>query len=101
MRLETEYDGLDAEKGFVNRNCWVLRSCNGKTIRVDVGETKKQFGLKTELGARRSSFADMPDVEEVPLEAMIEKEPITVVCSAKGWVRAIRGHVESDSKNPV
>lgn len=97
IEIKTEYDGLDAEKGSLIE---LLGSekLQWESIKVGVGETKKQFGLKTELGARRSSFADMPDVEEVPLEAMIEKEPITVVCSAKGWVRAIRGHVDVDSK---
>jgi topoisomerase-4 subunit A len=97
IEIKSEYDGLDAEKGALVE---LLGSekLQWETIRVGIGETKKQFGQKTALGARRSTFADMPDVEEVPLEAMIEKEPITVVCSAKGWVRALRGHVAPDDK---
>jgi len=49
-------------------------------------------------GARRTGFADAPAVEEVPLEALIEREPITVVCSAQGWIRALKGHVALDGE---
>jgi topoisomerase-4 subunit A len=55
-------------------------------------ELKKKFGKNTELGARRTDFADAPAVEDVPLEATIERENVTVVLSEKGWVRAMRGH---------
>jgi topoisomerase IV subunit A len=53
---------------------------------------KKQFGQDTELGARRTKFGEAPISEVVPIEAMIEKEPITVVCSKRGWIRALKGH---------
>ncbi len=46
------------------------------------------------LGARRTGFAEAPEVAEVPVEAMIEREPITVVCSAMGWIRAMKGHID-------
>lgn len=49
-------------------------------------------------GARRTGLADAPTVEEVPIEAMIEREPITVVCSAQGWIRAMKGHIALDSE---
>jgi topoisomerase-4 subunit A len=49
-------------------------------------------------GARRTGFADVPAIEEVPMEALIEREPITVVCSAQGWIRAMKGHVALDSE---
>ena len=49
------------------------------------------------LGARRTAMTDAPAVEEMPPEAMIEREPITVVCSAMGWIRAMKGHVALDS----
>ncbi len=57
-------------------------------------ETRKKFGKGSEGGERRTELADAPDVEEVPIEAMIEKEPITVVCSAMGWIRAMKGHID-------
>ncbi len=57
-------------------------------------EAKKTFGKDSEGGARRTAFADVGEVEEVPLEAMIDREPITVVCSQMGWIRAMTGHID-------
>ena len=57
-------------------------------------ETRKQFGRDSEGGARRTQFAEAAEVVEVPLEAMIDREPITVVCSQMGWVRAMTGHID-------
>ncbi|WP_121060403.1 DNA topoisomerase IV subunit A [Chachezhania antarctica] len=57
-------------------------------------ETKKKFGKNYAGGARRSRFAEAGVVEDVPLEAMIEREPITVVCSQMGWIRAMTGHID-------
>ena len=56
--------------------------------------TKKQFGKDWEGGARRTTFAEAGEVAEVPLEAMIDREPITVVCSQMGWIRAMTGHID-------
>jgi topoisomerase-4 subunit A len=61
--------------------------------------TKKQFGKDwtldgVNLGRRRTTFAEAGEIEEVPLEAMIDREPITVVCSQMGWVRAMTGHID-------
>jgi topoisomerase-4 subunit A len=56
--------------------------------------TRKQFGRDSVGGARRTQFADAGEVVEVPFEAMIDKEPITVVCSQMGWVRAMTGHID-------
>ena len=57
-------------------------------------ETKKQFGKDYAGGARRTTFAEAGEVEDVPLEAMIDREPITVVCSEMGWIRAMTGHID-------
>lgn len=57
-------------------------------------DTKKTFGKNYEGGARRTRFAEAGEVEEVPLEAMIDREPITVVCSQMGWIRAMTGHID-------
>ena len=46
------------------------------------------------IGKRRTAFAEAGDVEEVSFEAMIEREPITVICSQMGWIRALKGHVD-------
>ncbi|MHA7877231.1 DNA topoisomerase IV subunit A [Roseivivax sp.] len=57
-------------------------------------ETKKTFGKDYAGGARRSDFAEAGTVEDVPIEAMIDREPITVVCSQMGWIRALTGHID-------
>ncbi|MCX8952905.1 DNA topoisomerase IV subunit A [Ruegeria sp. NA] len=63
-------------------------------IAEQLKETKKTFGKDYEGGARRTRFAEAGEVEEVPLEAMIDREPITVVCSQMGWIRAMTGHID-------
>jgi topoisomerase-4 subunit A len=56
---------------------------------------RDNFGKKTRLGKRRTDFAEAPEHDEAAIEeAMVVREPITVVLSDKGWVRALRGHVE-------
>ena len=69
-------------------------------IKDEIRAIRKAFGMKTTFGARRTQFTDAPVVEDVPLEAMIERESVTVVCSKKGWIRALKGHqiVASDIK---
>jgi topoisomerase-4 subunit A len=59
-------------------------------------DVKKTFGKNSEGGARRTRIEEAGEVEEVPLEAMIDKEPITVVCSKMGWIRAMSGHIDLD-----
>jgi topoisomerase IV subunit A len=68
-----------------------------KKIAGEIGELKKTFGPTTELGKRRTELGDAPAAVIIPLEAVVEREPITIVCSDKGWIRALKGHVpESD-----
>jgi topoisomerase-4 subunit A len=67
-----------------------------KRISEQLRETRKQFGKDSKGGARRTTFAEAGEVADVPLEAMIAKEPITVVCSQMGWIRALTGHVPLD-----
>ncbi|MBR6674656.1 MAG: DNA topoisomerase IV subunit A [Alphaproteobacteria bacterium] len=70
-----------------------------KKLSEEISLIKKQFGQKTELGARRTVVADAPIDIDVPIEAMVEKEPITVVLSKLGWIRALKGHTDiSDLK---
>ncbi|MCB2137014.1 MAG: DNA topoisomerase IV subunit A, partial [Rhodobacteraceae bacterium] len=69
-----------------------------KTIAGELREMQKRFGKDTPGGARRTSFADAGEVEDVPMEAMIEREPITVICSKMGWIRAMRGHQPLDAE---
>jgi topoisomerase-4 subunit A len=63
-------------------------------IRKQIAGIRETFSPETELGRRRTIIADAPQLIEVPTEAMIEKEPVTVVCSEKGWIRAMKGHID-------
>ncbi|MBN7783765.1 DNA topoisomerase IV subunit A [Ponticoccus gilvus] len=65
-------------------------------IAEELRETRKRFGKDFARGARLTTFAEATEAEEVPLEAMIEREPITVVCSQMGWIRAMTGHIALD-----
>jgi topoisomerase-4 subunit A len=64
-------------------------------VAEQIRELKEKYGRKTPLGKRRTEFAAAPEHDEAAIEeAMVVREPITVVLSDKGWVRALRGHVE-------
>jgi topoisomerase-4 subunit A len=60
-----------------------------------VRKVRDMFGPKTPLGKRRTQFADAPEHDLAAIEeAFVEREPVTVVISEKGWVRTLKGHVE-------
>ncbi|MBT7146318.1 MAG: DNA topoisomerase IV subunit A, partial [Rhodospirillales bacterium] len=63
-----------------------------KMISQQISDLKKSFAKDSNLGKRRTEIGDAPKAVIVPLEAFIEREPVTVVCSEKGWIRAIKGH---------
>lgn len=65
-----------------------------KQISKELDGIRKQFGKGTALGKRRTNFGEAGSTEDVPFEAMIEREPITVICSKMGWIRALKGHVD-------
>jgi topoisomerase-4 subunit A len=69
-----------------------------KTVAAQIKGIKATFGPKTELGKRRTTFGQAPEHDEAAIEeAMVVREPITVVVSEKGWIRALRGHVSDMS----
>lgn len=63
-----------------------------KTISAEISEIKLKFGSKTIIGKRKSLIADAPTPIDVPIDVLVEKEPITILLSDKGWIRALRGH---------
>jgi topoisomerase-4 subunit A len=92
MEIRREHDDLTKERKELNA---LLRSKDKQWKRIgdEIKTLKEQFGEKTEIGARRTTFADAPEGVEVDLaEAMIEREPVTIVLSEKGWIRSIKGH---------
>ncbi|MEZ5897536.1 MAG: DNA gyrase subunit A, partial [Parvularculaceae bacterium] len=66
-----------------------------RKIADELREVRKIFDPKTDIGKRRTSVEDAPAAEEIDLEQLIEKEPVTVILSDKGWIRTMKGHVEN------
>ncbi|MDJ0823461.1 MAG: DNA topoisomerase IV subunit A, partial [Paracoccaceae bacterium] len=93
MELLAERDALMEERAGLED---LLESDELQWARIaeELREVRKAFGKDYEGGARRTSFAEAAEAEDVPLEAMIEREPITVVCSQMGWIRAMTGHID-------
>ncbi|MGZ2482893.1 topoisomerase-4 subunit A [Rhizobium pisi] len=93
FEIRKEFDELTKEKGEIE----ALLASDDKqwqTVAWEIGEVKKKFAKATEVGRRRTQFADAPEADEEAIQqAMIEKEPITVVISEKGWIRALKGHI--------
>ncbi len=96
IEIRTEHDGLLVEQKELQE---LLGSSDlqWKRISEEIRATREKFGQKTELGRRRSHFAEAPQGDFDIQQAMIEKEPITVVCSQKGWIRTMKGHLADGS----
>ena len=94
MELERENDALRKEKADVEALI-ADEAKQWKTVAWQIKELRKTYGPETPLGRRRTTFAEAPaaaDVERASA-ALVEREPITVVVSEKGWIRALKGHV--------
>ncbi|MQB43544.1 DNA topoisomerase IV subunit A [Rhizobium sp. ICMP 5592] len=93
FEIRKEFDGLSKEKADIE----ALLASDEKqwqTVAWEIGEVKKKFAKATEVGRRRTQFAEAPEADDAAIQqAMIEKEPITVVVSEKGWIRALKGHI--------
>ena len=97
FEIRKEFDGLTAEKAEIE-GLLASDEKQWQTVAWEIGEVKKSFGKDTELGRRRTDFAEAPDHDiEAIQQAMIEKEPVTVVVSQKGWIRALKGHLSDYS----
>ena len=93
LALLTERDALMEERAGLE-DLLENDDVQWKAIADQLRETRKLFGKGVEGGARRTTFAEALEIAEVPLEAMIEREPITVVCSKMAWVRSMTGHID-------
>ena len=93
MQLRREHDALTEERKALD-SLLDSPAAQWKTITQQIRDVKRKYGPDTPLGRRRTSFEAMPVIQETALiEAMVEREPVTVVLSDKGWVRALKGHV--------
>jgi topoisomerase-4 subunit A len=97
MEIRKEHGELSKEKADIEQLLASERK-QWKTVRWQISEIAKAFGENTPIGKRRTSFADsaVQDVGDVT-HAFIEREPITVVVSDKGWIRTLKGHINDVS----
>jgi topoisomerase-4 subunit A len=97
MQIRTERTALEKERAELAA---LVESTARQRSRLkkDLLKLKARYGEATELGRRRTLIEEAALAREIPLEAMIEKEPITVIMSQRGWIRAMKGHV--DLSNP-
>lgn len=64
-----------------------------KQVKIELRAIKKQFGKSTLIGARRTNFGEVKSTAQIiDISAFVEREPITVICSSMGWIRAMKGH---------
>ena len=100
VELRAERDKLDKERvGLVE----LLGSEQRQRTRLkrDLKRVRDRYGSETALGRRRTTIAEAAPTRDIPLEAMIEREPITVVLSKRGWIRALRGHADLGSADTM
>jgi topoisomerase IV subunit A len=94
IAIRKEHEELSAEKSGIEALLGSDARQWGK-VKREIAAVRKTFGPETALGRRRSTFATAPDKPVAAFtEAFIEREPITVVVSEKGWLRALKGHVQ-------
>ena len=93
IELRSEHSKLSEEQSHLNALLGSDKKQWGEITR-QIGDLKKAYGKDTALGRRKTSFADAPhaDIADEAVSAFIEREPITVVLSEKGWIRTLRGH---------
>jgi topoisomerase-4 subunit A len=92
-QIQSEHSDLLTEKATLE----ILQNNEDKrweAIAEEIKRIKEKYSKRTALGRRRTEFAEAPTDIEVPVEAMIEKEPITVILSQKGWIRALKGYAD-------
>ena len=97
VEIKAEHDKLSKERREIKQ---LLKSDDMQWERIteEVKATREHYSKKTALGRRRSVFADAPEIDADLDAALVEKEPITVVLSDKGWIRALKGHQDDVAK---
>ncbi|MGE0280055.1 MAG: DNA topoisomerase IV subunit A [Rhizobiaceae bacterium] len=97
FEIRKEFDALTLEKRAIEA-LLASEAMQWKTVRWEVEKVRDKFGSHTSIGKRRTTFADAPEHDDADIHhAMVEKEPVTVVVSEKGWLRAMKGHLTDHS----
>jgi topoisomerase-4 subunit A len=99
MEIRTEHDALSKEQKDLRKLMGSDKLKSEKLIE-EMKAMDAKFGGKTDLGRRRTQIIEAKHIDKIEalaeeaatLEATVEREPVTIVCSEKGWIRALRGH---------
>ncbi|ESZ88589.1 MAG: DNA topoisomerase IV subunit A [Blastomonas sp. CACIA14H2] len=93
MELRREHDALIKEQEELEK---LLDSPARQRTRLkkDLTALRALYSETTELGRRRTDLQEAAPAREIPLEAMIEREPVTVIMSRRGWIKAMKGHAD-------
>ena len=97
IEIRQEHDALAAEQAELQA-LLADEAQQWENIAGQIAETRKKFGVKTPLGKRRTLIASAPEAIDLTDEALVEREPLTVVVSEQGWVRALKGHLAPDAE---
>ncbi|MDC0349177.1 DNA topoisomerase IV subunit A [Alphaproteobacteria bacterium] len=91
IQIKTDLSALEKEEEILN----VLISNKAKQmahLKSEVSDIETQFGDDPVLGPRRTQFEEVEDKGYIPVEAMVEKEAVTIIFSKKGWIKSLKGH---------
>jgi topoisomerase IV subunit A len=96
MEIQKEHRSLSKERKDIQA---LLKdeALRWRRIAGELEETRQKFGSGA-LGARRTELGSPPPDVEVASDAFVEREPITVIVSDKGWIRAVKGHIGDDAE---
>lgn len=91
IEIRKEHENLTAERENLQK-LLATESLQWKKIKSDIKAIEKKYSLETQWGKRRTTLGTAPTAVIIPIEAVIEREDVTVVCSQLGWIRCIKGH---------
>ncbi|HTV45279.1 MAG TPA: DNA topoisomerase IV subunit A [Stellaceae bacterium] len=91
IAIRKEMATLSAEQAGIERLLASERR-QWRAVAKEIAEIATEFGGDTALGRRRTTIGEAPPPIEIAAEAPVGREAVTVLCSAKGWVRAVKGH---------
>jgi len=97
IEIRREHDELAAEQSDLE-DLLGDEARRWTVLRYQIAEIDKAFGGKTALGKRRTEISGAPTATIIALESLVEREPITVYLSQKGWIRAVKGHHDQDAE---
>ncbi|MGD9784917.1 MAG: DNA topoisomerase IV subunit A [Hyphomicrobiaceae bacterium] len=97
MEIRAEHDRLSGERREL-KDLLASDELQWARIADEIKSLRERYSKKTDLGRRRTTFADAPAIEVDLDQALIEKEPVTIILSEKGWIRALKGHQDDLSR---